>query len=447
MGAFYNSICVPGDHRESVRRALVRWLAAKGFEPCPGPVLFDLDGDYERSVFLVSSERWTVLFYSHYEEERRLIRELQAEHAPILYLWVYDSDVWGWDLFDGDGFVASFNPDPRTHQSFAEETVGSPQRPRGDAETLCRALGLGVEPAALRRIERLRAPFKEDVCRRFCHALGVEVAASSYDDLESGALRRVEGWRSEQLLFSHRLAAHSREIDLHRHGLQRLQPEMAYAPSETLELPPEILAEMQRMRRRVRLAHRLLRPVSWLARTWRGLREAASRRRPAASLPEPPPLEAPANFRVESAVLINDRHRCRITLAEGVRPTVVSKKPASVFAFAVGASTVTCTARRPAMIDEVLRKPSRAKVLHDEAYLVGALKARHLLFELPPSFVAGSQEPSYLAIYVVQTALALYVFLHRSRRPLAERERAAVRATVDSFRLLSAPARRDDADG
>ena len=79
MGAFFNSICVPGDHAADARRALVRWLAAKGFEPRDGPVLFDLDGDHERSAFLVSNGRWTVLSYSHYEEERRLIRELHGQ--------------------------------------------------------------------------------------------------------------------------------------------------------------------------------------------------------------------------------------------------------------------------------------------------------------------------------------------------------------------------------
>ncbi|HEX9731887.1 MAG TPA: hypothetical protein VGG06_07830 [Thermoanaerobaculia bacterium] len=436
MGAFYNSICVPGGRVETVRQILVRWLAAKGYEPRPGPVLFDLDGEHERSVFLVSNDLWTVLFYSHFEEERRLIHELQAELAPILYVWVYDGDVWGYDLFDERGFAGSFNSDPGAHESFGEQE-GAPPRPRAGAESLCRLLGLPVEPAELQQIERSRTPFKEEACRELCRALGVEVAASSYDDLESGALRSRRDWRVEQLLFARRnLRTGSQEIDLHLHGLQRLKTEAGYAFTETVSLPPEIVDELRQMRRRVRWKFRLLRPVSWLARTWRRLRETASIRGGASSLPAPREAAPASTYRVESAVLMNDRHRCRLTLAAGVQPTVVSKKPSAVFAFEIAGVTVTCTARRLSKIDEVLRKPSRAKVLRDENYVVGGLPARHLLFELPPSFVAGAQHPSYLALYVVRTSKALYVFLYRSARPPAAPVQQAVRDTVDSFRLL-----------
>lgn len=437
MGAFYNSICVPGNRREIVRQALVRWLAAKGYEPREGPALFDLDGDHERSVFLVANDRWTVLFYSHYEEERRLIHELQGELAPILYVWVYDGDVWGYDLFDERGFAGSFNSDPRAHESFGGEAADARPRPRGAAESLCRLLELPVEPGELHRIERLRSPFKEEICRELCRVLGVEVAASSYDDLENGAFRTREDWRVEQLLFARRnLRTGSQEIDLHLHGLQRLRTDAGYAFTETVSLPPEIVEELKQMRRRVRWKFRLLRPVSWLARTWRRLRKSVSLRGGSGDEPAPRDVAPASTFRVESAVLLNDRHRCRLTLAEGARPTVVSKKPSAVFAFEIGGVTVTCTARRLSKIDEVLRKPSRAKVLHDENYRVGGCPARHLVFELPPSFVAGAQQPSYLALYVVRTLKALYVFLYRSPRPLAEPVQHAVRATVDSFRLL-----------
>ena len=78
MGAFYNSICVPGEQRDEVRRALLRWLSLKGFKLWDGPILFDLDGERERSAYLVSNDSWTIVFYSHYEEESRLIRELRT---------------------------------------------------------------------------------------------------------------------------------------------------------------------------------------------------------------------------------------------------------------------------------------------------------------------------------------------------------------------------------
>ncbi|MCP4658870.1 MAG: hypothetical protein GY856_25950 [bacterium] len=405
------------------------------------PILFDLDGENERSTFLISNDRWTILFFSHHEEERRLIRELQVQCAPLLYIWVYDSDVWGYDLFDQQGFATSFNSDPRTHQSFLDETFGSAARPRADPETVCRLLQLALDPAQLGRIERRKSAFKEEICRRFCRLIGIEAAVSSYDDLESGAIDGLEGWQSEQLLFRLDFETMSGQIDLSGHSLMMRQTQVGLVPYRPLELPPELLAEMERMRRRVQLNVRLLRPVSWIARTWRRVYEASSRlgrprdlgatvRRPA----EPP--AAPPNFRLEGRILVNDRHHCRMTLVEGAQPLSVSGKPASVFGFRIGETQVTCTARRLSKIDEVLRAPSRSRVSRDETYPVAGLSARYLLFELPPGFVAGSKDPSFLGLYIIQTVKALYVFLYRYRSPLGTAAEQAIRNTVDSFRLV-----------
>jgi len=414
-------------------------LYAKGFVLREPPILFDLDGENERSCFVVSNDRWTILFYSHHEEERRLIRELQLPCAPLIYVWVYDSDVWGYDLFDQQSLAASFNSDPRTHQSFPEEAIGSATRPWAEPETVCRLLELPLEPAELRRIERRKSAFKEEICRKFCRRIGIEAAVSSYDDLESGALEHPEPWQSEQLLFRRDFETMSGQIDLRGHSLMVRQTQVGLVPYRPIEFSPELLAEMKRMRRQVQLTYRLLRPVSWIARTWRRIYEASSRfgsrelagaaRRTA----EPP--AAPANFRIAGRSLINDRHRCRISLVEGARPLSVSSKPASVFGFRIGETQVTCTARRLSKIDEVLRAPSHSRVLRDEKYPLAGLSARHLLFELPPGFVAGARDPSFLGLYIIQTEKALYVFLYRSRSQLAPAAEQAIRNTVDSFRL------------
>ena len=81
----------------------------------------------------------------------------------------------------------------------------SPAKPTERLERLVadssRYYMLGFSPSdppeedELRRIERLRSPFKEDVCRELCRTLGVETAASSFDDLESGALQQLDGWQ------------------------------------------------------------------------------------------------------------------------------------------------------------------------------------------------------------------------------------------------------------
>lgn len=435
MGAFYNSICVPGDRRREVREALERWLSLKGFEPREGDVLFDLDGDHERSAYLLSNDRWTIVFYSHFEEERRLIREFQGELSPLAYLWVYDSDVWGYDLFAASGFAGSWCSDPKTYQSFGDEPLGSPGRPRTDSAGLCRHLGLEDEGLLreLRSIERTRTPFKEDLCQRLAAALGAEAAASSYDELEDGTLLNLPDWQCEQLLFVHRDLDTTTPLTLHDLDVGKRVTAEGISFDETLELPESVRREMEKMRKRIRFLHFFLRPLSWLARLSR--RTAAPSSRNGHRAP-PARRTSRSGFHLVSAVLKNDRHRCRIELAEGARPTSTSGKPASVFAFEVDDIRVTCTARPPWKIGEVLRRPSRARLLDDKRFHVGAFPARRVLFELPPSVVAGTKEPSYLALQVIQTERALYVFLYRSRKPIPEAVERAIRKTVGSFQVL-----------
>ncbi len=458
MGAFYNSICIPGDERRRARESLLRWLGMRGFELSDRPVLFDLDAETERCAFLVWNPRWTLLFFSNYEEERRLIRELQTWSDSFLYVWVQDSDVWGYDAFNPDGYVGSFNSDPRTYRSFADDPTGE-DRPEVDVQAFCQRFGIDGSSAELQAIHRGRAIFKEDVCGDLCRLIGAAPALTSYDDLERGTFKPSDDWRLERMLFVHRDASALEQdlIDLHAVDLGGRRGDKGSAEGTAqIEIPPEVLAEMGRRRQRTRLTVRLLRPLSWLARGWRRVYEAPAlflkRRRadgaragdsPARATATAAP-EAGASFaRQESSAmievrhLINERHRCRIRLAVGGEARSGSSKPASVFAFQIGPTSVTCTARRRSRIEEALQRPSRSKILRDDKYLIGDLKARHIVFQLPPYYLAGTPGPSYLGLHVVQTDWAHYVFLYRfPRRILTEVERA-IRATVESFRILS----------
>jgi hypothetical protein len=127
-----------------------------------------------------------------------------------------------------------------------------------------------------------------------------------------------------------------------------------------------------------------------------------------------------------------------LEIPPGGEPVQVSRKPSSVFAFRVGDLQVTCTSRRQEQIEEVLRRPSRAKVLQDQSFFVGPLPARYLLYDLPARFTSGSNQRSCLALTVIQTEVALYIFLFRCPgRPAAEQEET-IRQAVCSFTLLGA---------
>ncbi|MEM1205329.1 MAG: hypothetical protein AAGN66_19020 [Acidobacteriota bacterium] len=444
MGVFYNSICVPAGDPDEVLGALDRWLAGRGFRASEEPVLFDLDADSERSAFLVRNDSWVVLFFSQWDEERRLIRELQSSFPALLYLWVFDSDAWGWDLFDSDGFVGSFSSSPGTYQSFGDDTVSSAGRPGADADELCRRLGVDPSLAEpIRALQRRPAAFKEDLCRELCQLLGLEAALSSYDDLETGSAQGQHGqWNRVQRVYFHYDAATSGPddpLELHRVRLHASPDDpLSALRSQPIEISPELLREMERMRRRARVTLLLLRPLSWLARGWRSLYEASFRLRgdrrseTEDAVPESPLTVQPTDTATRHEVW-NSRHGVRVLLPQGIEPLSVSGKPSAVLAFRYGATTVTCTARRRRHVREVLRPPSRSKVLEDDRYRVGPLAARRVVYELPPR--PGGGEVSHLTLNVVETFRALYVFLYRYSGAADPELDAGVRAVVGSFRL------------
>lgn len=451
MGAFYNCICIPGDRTDAVRRALDRWLVARGYEESKEPVLFDLDAASERSAFLVWNERWTLVFYSHFDEERRLIRELQTDDglAPLLYVWVWDSDVWGWDLFDADGFAGSFSSKPGEHRSFeGPETELVEERPPADAEEACRALGLdpGLEEE-FRDLARRRSAFEEEICRELCLVLGAEPAASSYDELETGRAggEALEGWEKAQVVYFHRdvAAAELGELDLHA-----VEVETTRRPSRMIELPAELLGEMERLRKKAQRTMFWIRPLGALARWWRRLREALT----PASRAEPGEPESHISLALTQTAsrhtMLNERHGVMIILPHGVEALPTSGKPSAVFSFQAGQQTVRCTARRLRHLSEALRPPGPAEVMHDETFFVGKqegpraeLPARHLRYRLT-SRHARERGP-FLDLQVVQTYRALYVFHHRFAQLDPESE-AAIRAAVRSFHVLDESGRRFD---
>lgn len=428
-----------------MRASVERWLAARGYRLSDEPLLFDLDAESERSAFLVWNDRWTVLYFSHWDEERRLIRELQPSEAPLLYVWVYDSDVWGFDLFSEHGFAGTFSSDPRSHSSFADDSALSEPRPDAVPIEVCSALGLDPELAAdIARLQRKTSAFQEDLCRELCELIGAGPALASYDDLETGKLdHRLGGWRIEQWVYYHYDVARSTiegELDLHAIEVDGPVPPQLRQLTGTrpLRLSPDLLAEMEEMRRRSRMTILVLRPLSLLARGWRRGKELLYRallggRRPALPRGVSPVVVQPTASQTRQEA-VNRRHGVRLILPVGVDLLAVSGKPASVFAFKVGDTRVTCTARRLRYLWEVMKPPARSKILRDERYRVGPLPARHLFFELPASRFSLDPEVRYLGLHVLQTYRALYVFLYRFTGQVEEDVEEKIRTTVESFR-------------
>ena len=437
MGAFYNCICIPGRKTQQVHSALGRWLTVRGYQESKEPVLFDLDSVSERSSFLVSNDRWTLVFYSHFEEERRLIHELR-EQAPLLYLWVWDSDVWGWDLFEGSGFAGSFSSDPGSHQSFDD---ANEERPEADPERLCRALGLGADRVvAVCAAQEHRSAFPEDACLELCRLLAAEPAASSYDELETGRASEVlEGWHKEQVVYFNYEAATAADGKMELHQ-QPADP--ASRPSRIIELPPELAAEMERIRKSAQRTLLWMRPLGAMAGMWRKSKELVLG---PGDRPEPGEPESRISVALTATQtrhqMLNSRHGVMVILPQGVDALQTSGKPSAVFCFRVGGLTVRCTARRLRHLEEAIRPTGRAELLHDENFDIRDLPARHLRFRLQSR--SGRERGEYLDLMVVKSYRALYVFHYRFGPSLDPETETAIRATVHSFRVLDESGRRD----
>lgn len=434
MGAFYNSICLPGEHQVAVRSALDQWLGTRGFVRSDRPPLFDLDAGFERSAFIVRLARWTVVLFSNEGEEHRLIRALATVDPALMYLWVYDSTEWGFDLFESGDFAGSFSSDPAERMSFGDQPAGSESRPWADASALSATIGHPVDTHSLRTILNQRPVFKESVAREFCALIGAEGALASYDELEAsafGAENGQSGPKVEQLLYERADRSRGRRaVALHDQRVTTRHPTVGDLETGTIEIPAALLREIDRGRKRMRRQRVWLRPLSFAARAWRGLLERSSHGGgPSRAAAEP------GVYQIDDGTLFNPRHGCRIDLAKGVSPATTARKPSAVFSFRAGDVVVTANARRLDTLREVLRRPDRSEVVLDEPYFVGKHQARWLRFRLPPGFQAGTQGASILSLHVVETGQALYTFLYRVAHPGSPEEETAIRRTVESFRL------------
>ena len=440
MGAFYNSICLAGSRRDDVISALERWLVARGFERSTTPALFDLDPDEERSAFLLSHRDWTVLLYSDFEEERRLIHELRAIPTPLLYLWVFDSSSWGYDLFEDGLFLGSYCSDPDDHESFDDIPVGSPQRPWANSTTLANALNATERAPALEAVHQMRSVFKEELCRALCAELNLEAAMHTYDDLDCGDATLAEDWQVEQLLFVRKDERPRAFVDLHAQRVTHRNPTAGVLETGTIDISTDVLTEIRRTRRRQRLTMAFLRPLGVVSRAWRALVERTTHlgrglrvRHQMTQLRNA--TDRPPTYRQTGSDLVNERHGCRISLPVRVEPAVASSKPASVFAFLVDGVHVTCTARRRSTLREILRRPDGSEVSADHNYEIGPLHARHLMFCLPAGFRSDTRGKSFLGLHIVQAPQAFYVFLYRYAQSPRAAVEEVIQQVVGSFRL------------
>src|SRR5581483_9791432 len=264
MGASFFNLCARSTMEQQVRELLVEWLDKKGFKLQGGVPIFECDKENERCLFLISNSQWTAIFYSHFQDFSRLRYELGKLNSAILEVWVYDSDAWGYRIFESRRVTDSFYY-PRSSR-IGDEEPGQPEH--GDVSFLCETFELDRSVRGrLLSIMRSRAVFKEHLLERFCEAIGVPVAGVDYRDLTEQWLGRVVPsqvgtLRIERLFFSRE--GHERSVPRVQLHAFRVQKETPREPQ--IQLPPEVLAQVDARMRHYHMIAMFLRPVGWILR-------------------------------------------------------------------------------------------------------------------------------------------------------------------------------------
>src|SRR5688500_5118395 len=99
MGRSFESFALHRSDLDPVRTALEEWLTERGLVPRRDHVIDTLLSDDACRVVLFHNAEWTVVLYSHpFQQTDSIEAALSNVQAPLLKTWVYDSDLWGYEL-------------------------------------------------------------------------------------------------------------------------------------------------------------------------------------------------------------------------------------------------------------------------------------------------------------------------------------------------------------
>lgn len=431
MGASFQNYCLRSASPDEVRGLVVQWLEMKGFEAVPEPPLFD--GDDVRSLVLFWNERWTTVLYSRFEELERLEFELSKLPHPLLKVWVYDSDLWGYELSREREVLAAFHSNPKYFGG--REELPLPQN--GNPEVLCQVCDLPGLERKIADLQRARRIFSEELAVRFCTLIGATPAALPGDeitaqDLPPGVLE-VGGFRMERLFFRETRGDWKTVVpDLHT-----LEVEQIETPGAA-ELPPGMAEQVRRWQFFARVISLVLKPLilvmSLVFRAWFALnrpdrRSGSARATDLQSLLHDLGGRAPAETGRAGSNLTNTRFHCQVTLPDGVEGETGDSQ--FVFRFKIQGQQCWCTAVRPDLIRSLVRIAPASTLQRDEKFAVAGLQARTLETEHD-----SPQGRALVLTTLVQAEDAVFSFHLTTRSPAAPDLRQRFHELVQSFERI-----------
>ncbi len=412
MGAFYRSYSIPGDVHEAVEQKVTTWLSRKGFSEIEDHSVIDHEREGERAFYLYWSDRWTIILYSHFEEDERLLFELNLLQLPILHLWAADSDVWGYELYLQRKPLSAFNSQPKYFGP--NELSDAPN----DIPTLLAKCGLeDLAIADIAAIQKKKGMFKERICEEFAKAIYARPAATQYEYLSESATASP-GFSFIHRRFRKRGFDPVGNFELHLRQAKSNGAEV-FPLSQNLPLSFRIIALLMRV---------VAIPLGWL------MRFTIARKVKSGDLPDGfgmgLPGQHPKEYNFEENRLENPKRRCRITLADGV----VQNDGFGILPFNIGDHQVVSRAITANEAMDILSGSQYQVIEEDLNFEVGPLPAKYVLAK--STIPQGKQRTSYSYQYFIQAPFAIYHFFLVTDAALTPAEVDSFRKTIESFEII-----------
>lgn len=274
MGSWCRTFSFRDDCRGELLEALDSWMRAKGLERIHSAeaALLPPHSQAERGAFLLGNGSWTILAYSDFEEEERLIFELSRSSRPFLRFLVVDSDVWAYQLYLSGEILSAFV----SKSGLWDDLPSGPN----DIGQLRSALRIAVPEPELRKLQRQQGPLADFSALRFLDAIGLAPAMSQYDYLRGNEFERRD-FEVRELRYRRPGFDPMQGFDLHR--IVRRPPALIEVrePQEDGGVEAGLPFELRVMLATSKFLVLLMKPFYWIARPlllWRMRRAAGPSR-------------------------------------------------------------------------------------------------------------------------------------------------------------------------
>ncbi|MBN2212075.1 MAG: hypothetical protein JW709_11825 [Sedimentisphaerales bacterium] len=442
MGSWYDSISLYQADAGRVRECVIGWLERRNFEVKTGPSYLELDQEAEREVWLYSNDQWCIVLYSHYEEEERLVFELNKCKAPLLHLWLADSDVWGYEL-DVDGeTISAFNSNPRYYGR--EQPAAGPN----DIDALCGTCGKIGSEWRIESIQRRWRFFKEKNCIKFAQVMGMRPAASAWN-YAGGEITEQEcqGFKVEHLCFQQAGYDPMAGFDLHKIRVRDGKPRPV-SPEPNLNdmvdhfgeaQGKEIYSTILFWQKFFGFFRFVLTPlISIISLLFRIYFKLFQKRMPSKMNLL---CDKPDWIYCENGVLINKKHGCRVVLGEGA----LNKQKGFEYGFMpmvfyvdISGYEIYCRALNPEAVKMMLDGPLGNKILTNEDWWVGSFPAKTIL-----TTNIDAEQSLFMLDHFIQTPQAVYQFRLDYKDEIDNSVLAEIKDIVSSFELIGQERQRD----